>query len=176
MIALAWAASRPAEVRTLTVLDAVFPGVNLEEVIATSNGRMWHFDFFAAPFPYPEMLFDGHVEEFFTKALGALSNEGTFSPDDMAYYAHAYSGRERLRGGFEHYRALRQDAADFRGLLESSRLHMPLLAIGGRHMGESVAAALRPYAYRVISGTAPTGHFVPEEDPVWLVEELRKLL
>ena len=43
-------------------------------------------------------------------------------------------------------------------------------------MGESVARALAPYADHLIGRVAPTGHFVAEEDPAWLLETLAELL
>ncbi|MFY1674679.1 alpha/beta fold hydrolase [Plantactinospora sp. WMMB334] len=176
MVALAWAASRSDEVASLTVVDVAFPGLGLEEMVTASEGAMWHFDFFAAPFPFPEMLLDGHVAEFFTTTFHALSNDGTFTDADIAYHVNAYSGRERLRGGFEQYRAFRRDAVDFRRLLKSTRLRMPVLAIGGSSMGERVAGALRSRAVDVTGRVAPTGHFVAEEDPAWFTHALRELL
>ena len=54
---------------------------------------------------------------------------------------------------------------------------MPILAVGGGdRMGGSVAEALRPHAPRLTAAVAPTGHFVPEEDPAWLVTHLEEFL
>lgn len=177
MVAFAWAASRPTEVESLTVIDVTLPGIDLEDIVANSDGAMWHFNFFAAPFPFPELLFDGHQDEFFTMTFNALSNPGTFSEEDLAYYVAAYEGRDRLRGGFEQYRAFKADGAEFRKLVDASSLQMPVLAIGGGdRMGESVASALAPHADNLIGRVAPTGHFVAEEDPAWLLDALRKVL
>ncbi|MFC8124811.1 hypothetical protein [Streptomyces sp. NPDC057302] len=90
-------------------------------------GGMWHF--FMNPH-LPEMLFDGHELEFFTATFTAMSNPGTFSDHDLAAYARAYTGRERLRGGFERYRTLLDDGRETRALLARRKLPMPVLAVG----------------------------------------------
>ncbi|MGW3835087.1 hypothetical protein [Streptomyces microflavus] len=55
------------------------------------------------------MLLDGHELDLFTATFTAMANPGTFTAEDLAAYAHAYTGRERLREGFAHYRALLDD-------------------------------------------------------------------
>jgi pimeloyl-ACP methyl ester carboxylesterase len=123
------------------------------------------------------MLFDGHELEFFTATFTALSNPGTFTEEDLAFYARAYQGRERLRGGFSHYRDLLEDGRENRALLRNHPLTMPVLAIGGGdRTGAGVADALRPYAPRLTGLVAPTGHFVVEEDPAWFLRALNGFL
>ncbi|GAA2513643.1 alpha/beta fold hydrolase [Winogradskya humida] len=99
MVAFSWAAAHPDDVAALVLLDVLLPGLGLEEAMDVANGGMWHFGFFMQP-RLPEMLFDGHELEFFTATFTAISNPGTFSDEDLAYYARAYRGRERLAGGF----------------------------------------------------------------------------
>ncbi|NMO88415.1 alpha/beta fold hydrolase [Actinomycetospora sp. TBRC 11914] len=176
MIALAWAAEFPDEVAALVVLDVVFPGLGLEEAMDVARGGMWHFGFFMQP-GVPEMLFDGHELEFFTDSFTALSNPGTFTDADLAWYARAYRGRERLRAGFAQYRDLLADGADNRSLLAGRPLAMPVLAVGGGgRMGHAVADALRAHAPRLTDVVAPTGHFVAEEEPDWFVATLTGFL
>jgi len=176
MTALAWAAKFPDDVAGLAVLDVSFPGLGLEELMDVAHGGMWHFGFFMTP-GVPEMLFDGHEKEFFDTSFRALSNPGTFTDEDMDYYVRAYRGRDRLRGGFQHYRDLLQDGRDNRELLEGRPLPMPVLAIGGGdRMGAAVAGALEGHASRLTGVVAPTGHFIQEEDPAWLVSTLHKFL
>jgi pimeloyl-ACP methyl ester carboxylesterase len=122
------------------------------------------------------MLMEGKQAEFFTMTFSALSNPGTFSDEDMAYYISAYEGRERLRGGFEQYRALRSDGAEIRELVANTRLRMPVLAVGGSATGEHVADAIKPHGDNVIGRVAPTGHFVAEEDPEWFLKTIREVL
>lgn len=176
MVALAWAAEFPEDVAALVTLDVLFPGLGLEEAMDVANGGMWHFGFFMQP-GIPEMLFDSHELEFFTATFRAISNPGTFSDDDLAYYADAYRGRDRLRGGFSQYHDLLADGRDNRQLLAGRPLAMPVLAVGGKdRTGDAVAAGLRPYTTRLTEAIAPTGHFVAEEAPDWFVRTLKDFL
>ncbi|WP_328498701.1 alpha/beta hydrolase [Streptomyces sp. NBC_00414] len=172
MVALAWAAAHPDR---LILVDALLPGLGLEEAMNVAEGGMWHFGFFMTPH-VAEMLFDGHELEFITATFTAMSNPGTFSPDDLAAYAESYTGRERLRGGFEHYRTLLEDGRENRALLADRPLSMPVLAIGTSHSGAATAEALAPYAESLRSEVASTGHFVAEEDPRWFVEVTTEFL
>jgi pimeloyl-ACP methyl ester carboxylesterase len=178
MVAFAWAASHPGDVSTLVLLDALIPGLGLEEAMNVAEGGTWHFGFFMAE-RIPEMLFDGHELEFVSASFGALSTPGTFTADDLAYYAEAYRGKDRLRGGFEQYRTLLDDGKANRALLaERGGLPMPVLVVGaGRHVGDAdVAAPLRPHAPQAVGVAAPTGHFIAEEAPEWFVDTLDRFL
>lgn len=176
MVALAWALAHPEDVAALVVLDVIFPGLGMEEALNVAESGMWHFGFFMAPH-VPEMLFDGHEAEFFETSFRAISNPGTFSDEDLDYYVQAYRGRDRLRGGFEQYRTFLEDGKQTRELLLRKPLTMPVLAVGGGdRMGGSVAEALRPHAPRLTAAVAPTGHFVPEEDPEWLLTNVHEFL
>lgn len=175
MVALAWAASHPDDISRLVLVDALLPGLGLEEAMNVAEGGMWHFGLFMTEH-IPEMLFDGHELEFFTATFSAMSNPGTFTDTDLAHYARAYTGRERLRGGFAHYRTLLDDGRDNRALLARRKLPMPVLAIGTTRSGTSTAQALGPHAKDVRSAVAPTGHFVAEEDPSWFTETVTTFL
>ncbi|MBA5224975.1 alpha/beta fold hydrolase [Streptomyces griseoaurantiacus] len=175
MIALAWAASHPEDISHLVLVDALLPGLGLEEAMNVAEGGMWHFGFFMTP-DIPEMLLDGHELEFVTATFTAMSNPGTFSEADLAAYAQAYTGRERLRAGFAHYRTLLDDGHDNRTLLARRKLSMPVLAVGTTHSGTSLAEFLAPHADNVQGAVAPTGHFVAEEDPDWFLTTLTDFL
>jgi pimeloyl-ACP methyl ester carboxylesterase len=176
MIALAWAAEFPDDVAALVTLDVLFPGLGLEEAMDVANGGMWHFGFFMQQH-IPEMLFDGHELEFFTATFRAISNPGTFTDDDLQFYADAYRGRDRLRGGFSQYHDLLQDGRDNRALLARGPLSMPVLAVGGAdRTGDHVGAALRPHAHDLVEAVAPTGHFIAEEAPDWFLTALEDFL
>ncbi|MFD8804398.1 alpha/beta fold hydrolase [Streptomyces sp. NPDC059597] len=175
MVAFAWAAAHPEDVSHLILVDSLLPGLGLEEATNVAEGGMWHFAFFMSPH-FPEMLFDGHELEFFTATFTAMSNPGTFSAHDLAAYAQAYTGRERLRGGFEHYRTLLADGRENLALLAERKLPMPVLAIGSTPSGTTNAQALAPHADTVQGVVAPTGHFVAEEDPGWFTKTVAAFL
>ncbi|MFE9686587.1 alpha/beta fold hydrolase [Streptomyces sp. NPDC006285] len=169
MVAFAWATAHPEDVSHLILVDSLLPGFGLEEAMNVAEGGMWHFGFFMTPH-IPEMLFDGHELEFFTATFTAMSNPGTFSDHELAAYARAYTGRERLRGGFEHYRTLLDDGRENRALLAQRKLPMPVLAVASTRSGTATAQALALIADNVQSAVAPTGHFVAEEDPGWFTK------
>ncbi|WP_413809729.1 alpha/beta fold hydrolase [Streptomyces sp. OE57] len=175
MVALGWAAAHPEDVSHLILVDSILPGLGLEEAMNVAEGGMWHFGFFMTPH-VPEMLFDGHELEFFTATFTAMSNPGTFSPEDLSAYAEEYTGRERLRGGFEHYRTLLEDGRENRALLAGRKLLMPVLAVGTTHSGRATADALLPVADNVHSAVARTGHFVAEEDPDWFTKTVTEFI
>ncbi|MCX4818006.1 alpha/beta hydrolase [Streptomyces sp. NBC_01239] len=163
MVAFAWAAAHPVDISRLILVDSLLPGLGLEEAMDVAEGGMWHFGFFMTP-NIPEMLFDGHELEFITTTFTAMSNPGTFSPDDLTAYADEYTGRDRLADGREN-----------RALLAEKKLPMPVLAIGTTHSG-TAAQALAPRADHVRGTVAPTGHFVAEEDADWFTETVTEFL
>ncbi|MCI3270715.1 alpha/beta fold hydrolase [Streptomyces cylindrosporus] len=169
MVALAWAAAYPDDIDRLILVDALLPGLGLEEAMNVAEGGMWHFGFFMTP-QVPEMLFDGHELEFVTATFTALSNPGTFSPDDLVAYADSYTGRDRLRGGFEHYRTLFEDGRENRALLADRPLPMPVLTVGSAHTGTAAAEALSSHTKSLHSEVSSTGHFIAEEDPRWFTK------
>ncbi|TDV43115.1 alpha/beta fold hydrolase [Actinophytocola oryzae] len=176
MIAFAWAVHRPEDLAAVVLLDAYQPGVDLEQSMNVVTGGSWHFGFFMAP-GIPEMLFAGHEQEFVETTFTALSASPTFTEEELAYYAHAYSGPDRLRGGFGHYRTLLDDGRENRAALESHRITVPILSVGGRNsVGDQTTEALRPHADNLTGLVAPTGHFVAEEAPDWLVRTVRTYL
>jgi pimeloyl-ACP methyl ester carboxylesterase len=175
MVAFAWAAAHPEDISQLVLVDALLPGIGLEEAMNVAEGGMWHFGFFMAPH-VPEMLFDGHELEFVTATFTAMSNPGTFSEAELAAYAQDYTGRDRLRGGFKHYRTLLEDGRENRALLKERKLSMPILAIGSAQSGTSTAQALQPHADDVRGVVAPTGHFVAEEDADWFTRTVSEFL
>ncbi|UOZ03089.1 alpha/beta fold hydrolase [Amycolatopsis sp. WQ 127309] len=176
MVAFAWALHRPADVAAVVLLDAFLPGVDLEESMNVVTGGSWHFGFFMAPV-FPEMLLDGHEREFVEATFTARSTPSTFTSEELDFYACSYRGRDRLRGGFGHYRTLLDDGVQNRGVLAERGVSVPVLSIGGRDsVGGQTTEALRPYVKDLTGFIAPTGHFVAEEAPEWFVRTLREYL
>jgi hypothetical protein len=86
----------------------------------------------------------------------------------------ARPGRLRLAAT---YWTLLTDGAENRRLLAAGPLRTVVLVVGaGAHGATDPAAALRPHLTDVTGAVAPTGHFVAEEAPEWLVAELRRFL
>lgn len=85
-----------------------------------------------------------------------------------------------MRAGLEYYRALPQDISDNRERIARGKLTMPVLAIGGSKAwgrGSEVADSLRRVAVDVEGEVVPDcGHFIPEEQPEYLLERLSAFL
>ncbi|MET0132933.1 MAG: alpha/beta hydrolase [Kibdelosporangium sp.] len=176
MVAFAWALHRPEHVTAAVLLDAYLPGIDLEASMNVVTGGSWHFGFFMAP-EIPEMLLDGHELEFVKATFTARSSASTFTDEELAFYANAYRGRDRLRGGFGHYRTLLDDGRENRAVLADHPVTVPVLSIGGRDsVGDQTTKALGPHVENLTGLIAPTGHFVVEENPDWFVRTLRAYL
>ena len=174
--AFALACAIPDRVRTLTILDVTIPGIGPD---ISQGGRRWHHAFHMTP-ELPEALTQGREREY----LGWFYREfccqrDAIAPADIEEYVRCYSRPGAMRAGFEYYRALPQDRADNRRLLDSGfRLPMPVLALGGarteaRGRAEEPLESLRAIASEVRGGAiADCGHFIPEEQPQVLAERL----
>lgn len=179
MVGFSYARQYPDEVVNLTMIELAVPGFGLEKAMDVGNGGRWHFGLFMTP-GYPEMLLDGHEDEFFARWFAELAtNHDVFPPQEIRRISNAYRGRESLRCGFEHYRTLHTDAAINRQWFAAGNtLSMPVLAVGGAHAaGRTPADGVCPAAPGVQTAIIPgSGHFVPEEQPAELLRVLLPFL
>ena len=170
-VAYPLAAHHPDRVTHLALLEAVVPGHGLESQIA----QFWHFGFHAAP-DVPEALVTGRERLYLDHFFGLATYDRTaITADDVDEYVRCYSAPGALRAAFSYYRTLRQDAEDNSGL---PRLTMPVLALGGQYaQADEVVESARRVADDVTGGTVPEcGHWIPDERPDHLVDELHRLL
>lgn len=144
-----------------------------------AHGGRWHFGFFLTPV-VPAMLMTGHERESFPWWFDGLARlPGGHDSAELQAVIAAYSGRRSLDAGFGHYRTLLDDGATNRAWLDAGgRLEMPVLAIGGEYgVGDTLAHALREAAPSLRSAVLPeSGHFVPEEAPENLLDQLEHFL
>lgn len=176
MIAYALAARYPDEVAALVLMEVLLPGLGLEPLMDPAQGGMFHFGLFMTP-DAPELLFEGHEQAFMAWWFDRLSAKpGAIPVEDVAIYAEAYTGHDRLRAGFAQYRSYEEDARDNRRLAQVP-LPMPVLAIGGAaSVGTKLAQSMEPLCEVLTTAVAPCGHFVPEEAPDWFIGELMRFL
>jgi pimeloyl-ACP methyl ester carboxylesterase len=186
MVAFSYARLHPTEVERLVLIELAVPGFGLEQAMDVAKGGRWHFGLFMTP-EVPELLFEGHERVFFEWWFSHMSRSPTaptsdhspFTPDVIDVITQAYTGREALSSGFEHYRTLLADGKVNRAWADAGgRLDMPVLAIGGAFAVRSALAdGVRPAAPNleaaVIEGS---GHFVAEERPDELMERLSVFL
>lgn len=174
MVAYEYAASYPAEVRRLAVLEAGLPGLGLEAFQDTAKyPHLWHFGFFNAP-GVAETLIAGREKLFLSHFIRHLAYDPyAVTGDDLEEYADRMRAPGALRAGFEHYRAFPADALNNQ---ENARkkLAMPVLGIGGDHsLGEHVGKFMEPLADKVTTAIVErSGHWIPEEQPKQLASLL----
>jgi pimeloyl-ACP methyl ester carboxylesterase len=179
MVAFSYARLHPDQVEQLALIELAVPGLGLEQAMDPAGGGSFHFGLFMAR-EVPELLFEGSEPAFFQWWFPRLSAApGVFTPEEIDAVTASYRGRAALRSGFDHYRTLLEDGRVNRAWADAGgRLDMPLLAVGGRHnVGRGLAESLRPIAPHVRSAVIDgSGHFVPEERPQALLEELTAFL
>lgn len=177
MVAYSFAAGHPEATSKLVVVDAPLPGTKVWDRISV-DPRVWHFAFHGVR-DLPEVLVAGREREYLTFFFNArIYNTAAFTPDDIDVYVRAYAEPGAMRAGFEVYRAFEQDVRDNRELMRR-RLTMPVLAIGGEHStsGPLVEQMMREVADDVTGVVVPgSAHWVPEENPDFLLEHLMGFL
>jgi pimeloyl-ACP methyl ester carboxylesterase len=173
-VAFAVAAGHPEAVRTLTILDVVIPGDGGD---FSQGGRRWHHAFFRT-LDLPEQLCFGREEmviNWLFENYGYRAN--CISDEDRAEFLRTYKKPGAFRALLEIYRALPQDAEDNRSILSrNGKLKMPVLALGGDKSfgrGTECIESLRRVAENVRGGLVKDcGHWIAEEQPDFLVEQL----
>lgn len=97
-----------------------------------------------------------------------------FSDEDMDEYVRVFTKDGGLRAGLAYYRAAALSAEQNRALSSKRKLSMPVLALSADQGSiPEMAGPLRAYADEVHGATiAHCGHFLPEEQPIAVAEEL----
>lgn len=179
MVAFSYAKQTPADVHRLCLIELAVPGFGLEQAMDVAEGGSWHFGLFMTP-EIPELLLDGQESRFFEWWFRKFSGDGGASTAaELDTVMRAYAGTESLSAGFAHYRTLLADGQVNQVWgAQGGRLDMPVLAVGGEFaVGTRLADSLRPTAPQVQTFVvAGSGHFVPEEEPEALLEQLTAFL
>ncbi len=177
------AIDHPDAVLTLTVLD-IAPTLHMYRNATDAFARAyWHWFFLIRPAPVPETMI-GNDPSFFLRQHMSRGPRGLdlFDPRAFAEYERCFRLPGAIQAMCEDYRAsatvdMAQDDAD---LAAGLRLRCPLLALWGAEgaVGKNfdVPAAWRAWANDVRGGPVPGGHYIPEEAPGELLEELAAFL
>jgi len=171
---VAWtlAMRHPDRVRKLVVMEGLLGHLPGAERFF-SNGPPWWFGFHGVP-GLAEHVLEGREAEYLGWFLDKrTAGQRAVDPEAQAMYAMAYAGREALRGGFEHYRAMEQSARQIGFLATSRHLKQPTLAIAGGVVGDALYQQLLPHtddltAQKIVD----CGHNIPEEQPDILAQAL----
>ena len=175
MVAYAYAAQYPGEVRQIVLMDAFLPGVgNWRDVWLLRD--LWHFHFYGET---PLALVNGRERIYFEHFWNDFAADRTrsVSEADRQIYTAAYARPGGMRAGFEVFRAFEQDAADFEAFARTP-LQMPMLVLTGeKASGEGLIQQARLVATHVkgviIQGS---GHWILDEAPDQVIPKLVEFL
>jgi haloacetate dehalogenase len=166
-------------VAKIAVLDIVPTYTLYHSVSREFATAYYHWFFLIQPAPFPETLIGNSVEFFMQRSLGsfvpAVIEEGVY-----AEYLRTFRDPAAIHASCEDYRAgasidLEHDAADL-----SNKIACPLLALWGEkgpmNRLYDVLATWKELGTSVSGKALPAGHFLAEEKPGDVIEELAKFL
>jgi pimeloyl-ACP methyl ester carboxylesterase len=161
MVAYAYAASFPTEVKKLALMDALLPGI--EPVWGQYSTQAWWFGFFARPIAGD--LVAGQAREFLTDFWPIVGYvKDPFTKEESEEFIRAYSMPGATTGSFHWFGAFEQDAKDNHEFMKK-KLPMPLLAMGSDHLAGSFLAN---HSKVVASNVS---EFIIKDSGHWIVQE-----
>ena len=176
-VAFPYAHRYSSELQRLALLDAGIPGVTMPDALPTAPDRVWrtwHFAFHCVD-ELPELLLAGRERlylEWFLRRKAA--DPSCFSDADIDVYVRHIATPAGLRAGLAPYRVAHVSAEQNRALTASGKLSMPVLAVSADQGSiPDMAVGLRTVCDTVTGiRLQHSGHFIPEEQPVALAEQL----
>lgn len=173
------AADHARHVRRMVLLD-IAPTLAMYEQTSEAFARAyWHWFFLIQPAPLPERLIEADPAAYVRDVMGRRSaGLAPFDPRALAEYARTLALPGTAHGICEDYRAaagidLEHDRSDRK--LEQ-RLRMPVLVLWGRdgvvHRCFKPLDEWRLVADDVRGGPLRCGHYIPEEAPEALLDEV----
>ena len=160
----------PELVTKLILVDCMPPGT---EKMDPAKGGMWHYGFHMAA-EFPEMLTKGREREYISaQMMSWLHRKDAITPDELVEYAKYYASPGGMTAGFNYYRTLHDDSK-FLAAYADRKFAMPVLTISGRYgVSDHLFKAMTPKADNLKGVIAEeSGHFVPEEAPGFLTEQI----
>ena len=175
MVGYAYAAAFPKDVKRLVLMEAALPGLGLEKLYdADKYPRMYHLPLFEAPNGLAEALIAGRERMF----VEHFMRQQAYNPDaldqtSLDVYADRLSAPGALRAGIAYFRTHKLDAEHNRENAKK-KLPMPVLTVGGTaSFGADLEGEIRPLVEHMRAVMIEDcGHYIAEEQPERLVEEL----
>jgi pimeloyl-ACP methyl ester carboxylesterase len=180
MVAYAYAAAHPGDVRRLVLTEAPIPDPGLYQfpALMPQAPGFWNFGFFNVRNGLPEQVVRGREETWVDRFTDSLMlQKGAIGADAIREYAGQLRDEAHLRASFEWFRAFSQDVAD-NADYGRTKLTMPVLALGARgSLGDAVPQQAGRYATTVSAGVVEnSGHWIFEEQPAELTGRLLDFL
>ncbi|GHO63202.1 dehalogenase [Ktedonobacter sp. SOSP1-52] len=181
MVAYAYAALYPTNVKHLALLEAPIPDASIYTLPAlTAKGPgVWWFGFFSTP-QMPEKLIQGREAAFLTQFFQnsvPVQVQGSITQAEIALYAHYWQNPAHLHAYISYFSSFQTDAEQIK-IYGKKKLRMPVLALGADHsLGAAVGTQVTSYATNVTGGVVTgSGHWIPEEQPQAFVDQLLAFL
>jgi len=174
MVAYAYAAQFPDEVKKLALLDALLPGI--EPVWSQVKAQAWWFGFFAQP--HAGELVSGKVGLFFTDFWPTVGfQKNAFTAAEKAEFIRAYSVPGATTGAFHWFGEFNQDAKDNIEFAKH-KITMAVLTMGGDHFaGPFLATHIGLVATNVEESVIKdSGHWVVQENTPQVKKDLLAFL
>ena len=146
MVAYAYAAAHPDDVKKLVLSEAPIPDpvIYTFPALTAQGPGGWHFGFFALSNGMPEEMIAGRERTWVGKFVDALEVvKGSVTDDDLSIYASYLSEPARLNALLAWFRSFPQDMLDTKEF-RKRKLPMPVLAIGAQgSLGDFVPNQVR---------------------------------
>jgi haloacetate dehalogenase len=173
------ALDHPQAVSRLAVLD-IAPTLDMYAATDMAFARAYyHWFHLIQPAPLPETMIGGCAREYLHAKLGGWGSGGLahIEPQALAEYERCFCTPEAIHGACEDYRAaasidLEHDRADL-----AHRIECPVHVLWGeRGLVNRLFTPISDWQARTLPGvsgrTTPGGHYVPEEAPEVLADEM----
>ena len=171
----------PDRVKKLCLMDIAPTYHMFEHADREFATGYYHWFFLIQPDGLPERMIGANPAYYLTEKLKRWSApDAQFAPEDVAEYVRCFSNPETIRATCEDYRAaasidLRHDEEDL-----AKKVRCPLLALWGEkgfvNRTYDVLEVWRQYAEQVEGKALDCGHFLPEEQPEAVAQELRAFI
>ncbi|BCJ90874.1 hydrolase [Terrihabitans soli] len=173
MVAYAYAAQYPTEVKKIALMDAFLPGVGDWTKVWLLRD-LWHFHFYGKT---PLALVDGRERIYFEHFWNdfAADPAHSVSEADRQFYTAAYAQPGAMRAGFEIFRNFEQDSKDFSEFAKT-KLPMPMLVLSGEKAGGQFLIDQGRLVDDNVEGiiVKGSGHWLIDEAPEQVVPALVK--
>jgi pimeloyl-ACP methyl ester carboxylesterase len=171
MVAYAYAAQYPAEVKRIVLMDAFLPGVG-DWTHVWLLRDLWHFHFYGAT---PLALVQGRERIYFEHFWNDFAADRTKSiPEaDRQFYAKEYAKPGHMKAGMEYFRNFEQDAKDFAAFAKTP-LTMPMLVLAGEKASGQFLIDQGKLVDSNVEGVVVkgSGHWLMEEAPGQVIPKL----
>jgi pimeloyl-ACP methyl ester carboxylesterase len=165
------------KVTGLAILDTGIPGISLPDTLPWASNvawRTWHVAFHNIP-DLPEALLEGREHVYLEWYLQRkAANPQVFSKEDFEEYLRVFR-TNGLKGGLAYYRAISTSAQQNREFSANGKIKTPILAVRADEGSmPDLVPQLQTIAENVQGTLIKSGHYIPEEAPQALSEELEK--